>query len=267
MTRVEVEPGVRVFAREDGRGDPVVALVAGFGLDHRVWDHQAQALAHSHRVIRVDQRGHGISDKPAHGYDIARLSGDLAAVLEAMDASGVTVVGWSFGGQVAFHLASERPDLVARLVLVGSNGVRASRSAGFPFGRPPEMLEPALVRAEQEDRAAARRDTIVSGFAGPPDRDLVDRLVDTSLHMPSAVALACYHSMLTTDLVDRIPAVTMPVLQLVGRHDPVHSARGAHWLAAQLGDSRLVEIDDCGHYPMFEAPATFGAELAAFCRP
>ncbi len=82
--------------------------------------------------------------------------------------------------------------------------------------------------------------------------------------MPSWAAVACYRSMLTTDLLADIPRVTQPVLQIIGETDPVHSAKGARWLRRQLHNATLVEIPDCGHYPMLEAADAFDTALAQF---
>ena len=142
--------------------------------------------------------------------------------------------------------------------------VRASRSPEFPFGREPGPTVAALVGAERRDRIAARRATIASGFAGEPDPQVLDWLVRCSRRMPSWAAVACYRSMLETDLVDDLPTVDLPVLQVIGEKDPVHSAKGARWLQERLADARLVELAGCGHYPMIEAPDAFDEALLAF---
>jgi pimeloyl-ACP methyl ester carboxylesterase len=263
MLHVEVEPGVRLFVQDLGTGRPIV-LLAGFGLSHEVWDGQVRVLGERHRVLCVDLRGHGRSDRPLGDYGIDRLARDVQAVLAQLDLTGVTLVGWSFGGQVAFRIAAAAPERLSQLVLVASNGVRASRSAEFPFGAPPEELEPSLIRAELTSRAAARRSTILSGFHQVPDEDTLSWLVRCSLQMPSWAAVACYRSMLRTDLVGDLPRVTVPVLQVIGEMDPVHSSGGARWLNERLADARLVELADCGHYPMFEAADEFNQALLDF---
>jgi pimeloyl-ACP methyl ester carboxylesterase len=264
VTYVEVDNGVRLHVQDLGAG-PAVVLVSGFGLDHRLWDRQVRVLTGlGHRVVCVSQRGHGRSDKPLHGYDIDRLATDLATALERLGVRDAAVVGHSFGGQVAFHASAVAPQVVSKLVLVGSNAVRASRSDGFPFGAPPEAILDALVADEHEDRIAARYKTILSGFGGEPDQRLVDWLVRCSLRMPSWSAIACYRSMLTADLLAEIPCVTQPVLQIIGSTDPVHSAKGARWLQRQLTNATLLEIADCGHYPMLEAADAFDAALSKF---
>ena len=69
---------------------------------------------------------------------------------------------------------------------------------------------------------------------------------------------------MTTDLLADVPRVTQPVLQIIGTAEPVQSAKGARWLEQQLPDARLVEIPDCGHYPMLEAADAFDAALTKF---
>ncbi|MEJ8279455.1 alpha/beta fold hydrolase [Pseudonocardia spirodelae] len=266
MTVVEVEPGVRVYVSthgEDRDADPLL-LVPGFGLTHEVWDRQVRLAGASRRVLAVDQRGHGRSDAPAGGYDLDRLSLDLEVVLDSCGVEQADVLGWSFGGQVAFRFAATRPDRVGRLVLVGSNAVRASRSAEFPFGRDPDRAERAMAEVEQRDRIAARRMFIAASFAREPRQDVLDHLVGLSLRMPSWAALACARTMFHSDLVEDVPRVTVPVLQVMGSADPVHRTDGALWLRDRLADSRLVELPGCGHYPMFEAADAFDAALGDF---
>lgn len=266
MPLVQVEPGVYVFAQDLGEGRPVV-LLAGFGLNHEVWDAQVRRLADAgHRVVCIDLRGTGLSDKPLGGYEIERLALDVVAVLDELDLDAVTLVGWSFGGQVAFRVAASASGRLAQLVLVASNAVRASRSEAFPFGQPPEELEPGLIRAEENGRIAARRQTIAAGFHGEPDEQTLAWLTGCSLRMPSWAAVACYRSMLRTDLTDDVPRVSVPVLQVFGANDPVHSRGGARWLSERLADGTIAELEDCGHFPMFEAREEFDAALLGFIR-
>ena len=264
MAFIEVDAGVRIHVQDLGDG-PAVALISGFGLDHELWDRQVRVLTERGlRILCVDQRGHGLSDNPLHGYEIERLAADLVSALGRLEIGSATVVGHSFGGQVAFRAAASAPELVTGLVLVGSNGVRASRSESFPFGGPPGPLLEGMMADEHTNRVSARYRTIGSAFAHEPDPRTVDWLVRCSLRMPSWAATACYRSLLTTDLLADIPRVTQPVLQIIGTNDPVHSAKGARWLQQQLSDATLVEVPDCGHYPMLEAPDVFETELLKF---
>jgi non-heme chloroperoxidase len=266
---VEVEPGVSLFVQDVGAGRPVVML-AGFGLNHEVWDGQVRELSSSggagYRTVCVDLRGTGRSDKPVGDYSMERLAADVVAVMDALDLRDVTLVGYSFGGQIGLRVASSgvAADRLAQLVLVCSNGVRASRSDAFPYGPPPDALEVALVRSERTRRPAARRRAVASGFFAEPDADLLDWLARLQLQMPSWAAVPCYRTYLHTDLCSALADVRVPVLQVLGVEDPVTAVAGAPWVQSQLADARLVAIEECGHYPMFEAQEQFDAALAGF---
>jgi non-heme chloroperoxidase len=268
-TTIEVESGVRLHVLDDGAAvvdGPPVMLLAGLGLDHESWAGPAAALARRHRVVRVDLRGTGRSDAPTGGYSLDRLAQDVITVLDRLDLSDVVLIGHSFGAQIGLLVAATVPGRLSRLGLVCSNGVRASRSDAFPFGLPPDRLERALVRAERENRVQARRQNVRAGFPASPDPDpaLVERLVECQLRMPSWAAVASLRTYLHADLTAELAAVKMPVLQILGADDPVTSVEGGPWVQEHLSDGRLVVLETCGHYPMFEAPERFEALLADF---
>jgi non-heme chloroperoxidase len=265
VSRFEVEPGVSLYAQDLGSG-PAVVLIAGFGLSHEVWDAEVRELtAAEHRAVCVDLRGTGESDKPLHGYELERLTADVEAVLAGLGVQGATVVGWSFGGQIAFNLAAVAAERVGRLVLLCSNGVRGPcRSASFPFGAQPDSLLHALQHGERQDRLTARRKTLASGFAGEGDPDALRFLLSVSLRMPSWAAIASYETYLTSELVAAMPQVGVPVLQILGTADPTLPAGAAEWVRERLADARVIELDGCGHYPMFEAGPEFRSALLEF---
>jgi non-heme chloroperoxidase len=276
QSAVEVEPGVRLHITDEGPAagspDRPVVLLPGLGLDHESWDGPAATLRRRHRVVRIDLRGTGRSDAPAGDYSLGRLALDVTTVLDRLDLADVALAGHSFGGQIALLVAATTPERLSRIALVASHGVRASRSDAFPFGPPAEKLEAVLVEAEREDRASARRRNVLAGFrsaatdpAGSgPDPALVDRLVGWQLRMPSRAAIASYRTYLHSDLTGELAAVKLPVLQILGADDPVTPLDGAAWVQARLADGRLVVLDRCGHYPMFEARHRFDSLLAEF---
>lgn len=269
-TAVEVEPGVRLHVVDTGPsgGDPPVVLLAGLGLDSESWAGPAATLARHSRVVAIDLRGTGRSDAPTGGYSLERLARDVIAVLDRLDLSDVVLVGHSFGAQIALVVAATVPGRLCRLALVCSNGVRASRSDAFPFGAAPDRLERVLLEAEAKDRVAARRQNVRAGFpaTGDPDPALVERLVGWQLRMPSEAMLASLRTYLHSDLTAELAAVKMPVLQILGADDPVTSVEGGPWVQDRLADGRLVVLDGCGHYPMFEAPERFEGLLADFAQ-
>ncbi|MFD8098500.1 alpha/beta fold hydrolase [Nocardia fluminea] len=249
-----------LFTQDVGAG-PAVVMLAGFGLDRRIWDGQVEALARTHRVVCVDLLGTGGSPKPLDGYSTTEQADLVLAALDHLGVGEFALVGHSFGGMVAFAVAAIVPSRVRKLILVGSNGVRAGRSASFPFGAPGEKLLPLLVDTERRDRAAGRRRTLAAGFAEEPDRATLDHLVAISMTMPSWSAIPTLENMYRTDQLAMIPLLPMPVCFLVGELDRVHPSTGALWLQTQLRSATVEIVPAAGHYLMLENPDAFNALL------
>lgn len=107
--------GSTLHYEERGSGPPLL-LVHGTGTYADIWSPVLDGLARSHRVIAYDRRGFAHSSS-ALGGGLAEHARDAAALLNALDASPATVVGWSGGGVIALDLAASFPDCVEALVL------------------------------------------------------------------------------------------------------------------------------------------------------
>jgi pimeloyl-ACP methyl ester carboxylesterase len=258
---IEVEPGVRLFVQQVGSGDPVV-LIPGWAMSHATWDSQVRVLADTHRVVCIDLRGHGRSDKPYGDYSIDRHAADVAAVLAAVDLRGVTLVGWSMGGSVAFRVAATVPDRVIRLVLAGSNGVKYLADDAFPNGFPVEAAT-TLLDGELHARPRYRREAMTAAMFKPDD-PTVDWLVADSMQTPSWAGAASIEGLLAADHRADMAAVTIPVLFLHGAEDAFWNVAGSRWVAERLSNARLVELPACGHCPHIEAADIFNQELERF---
>jgi pimeloyl-ACP methyl ester carboxylesterase len=257
MPHIEVEPGVEIYAQDVGTGRPLV-LLHGWAFDHRVWDRQVTAFADlGYRVICIDLRGHGRSSHPYGGYSIERLGQDVVGVLDRLELQDAALVGWSLGGLVAFRVAVTSPERLRGLVLVGSNGVATTRKPGFPFGAPAESHEAHVVHLEKTDRLASRRALIVGAFAEPPPADLTAHVLTLTLATPSWAGAATLRTLMQTDQVEDIGRLTLPATQILGAKDPVVSQRAGEWLQAHVPQLCRIELADCGHYPMMEAPDAF----------
>jgi 3-oxoadipate enol-lactonase len=109
-------PIADIRRHREGSG-PAVVMLHCLGVDHRLWDHAAAALAADHCVLRYDFPGHHESPAPDGAYTIEDLSAQLAAILDAEKIETASLVGISLGGLVAQHFAATHPDRVERLVL------------------------------------------------------------------------------------------------------------------------------------------------------
>jgi pimeloyl-ACP methyl ester carboxylesterase len=100
-------PGIRLSVREwEGEGRPVLCL-HGLASNARWWDLVAGYLAPRYRVVAVDLRGHGRSDRPEHGYSFPEVGGDLVSLVAEVELESPVLVGHSWGASVALWLAAE----------------------------------------------------------------------------------------------------------------------------------------------------------------
>ncbi len=130
--------GVRTSYVSRGAGSPVVML-HGFPDTRRTFDLQVGPLLDAgFRVVTPDLRGYGASSKPRSGYSLSHLAKDVARLVVELDAGPLPIVGHDWGGAIAWQLATERPDLVSRLVILNA-----------PH---PVLLSDALLRSREQLR-------------------------------------------------------------------------------------------------------------------
>lgn len=123
--RVSSDPLVRLSAIDVSPDHPqrTFIFLHGFGGQAEQWHYQLQKFSLENRVIALDLRGHGFSDKPARGYEMTRIQADLDSVLDVLKVSDKFVlIGHSFGGAIATEYAVHHPERVERLVLIASAG-------------------------------------------------------------------------------------------------------------------------------------------------
>ncbi|MEI8408907.1 MULTISPECIES: alpha/beta fold hydrolase [unclassified Kribbella] len=116
--------GVRTYYEVLGDGDPVVLLHGG-GTAGGSWSAQAPELAKQYRVFIPDRRGHGRSPDVEGPVTFEVYAADTVAFLEALELDPVHLIGWSDGGKVGVRVALSRPDLVRKLVMIGTEHTRA----------------------------------------------------------------------------------------------------------------------------------------------
>lgn len=104
--------------------------------------HPSAPLRAGFRAIAVDQRGHGLSDKPDSGYAFDDVCGDLAALIDELKLERPVIAGHSWGGNVAIQLAADRPDLVSGVVLVDGGFLEISSFEGMTWERTEQLMAP-----------------------------------------------------------------------------------------------------------------------------
>jgi pimeloyl-ACP methyl ester carboxylesterase len=139
--------GIELSVREWPGEERPFLLVHGLASNAKTWDGVATRLnANGHRVVAIDQRGHGLSDKPETGYGFAYVTSDLHTLIEALGMQQPLLAGQSWGGNVVLHFAARYPDATSGVVLVdgGTSDISARPGATWEETeqrmRPPNLL-------------------------------------------------------------------------------------------------------------------------------
>jgi pimeloyl-ACP methyl ester carboxylesterase len=264
-TDLRVVDGVRLHVRDEGPRDAeAVVLLHGLGASLHTWDPWAAALARDRRVIRLDLPGHGLTGPSPDGdYTDVRAHRLLAALLDSLRLGRVTVVGHSMGGRLAWSFAAERPERVARLVLIAPDGFA---SPGFEYDRPADVPA-ALGLMRWVLPAPLLRANLAPAYADP------DRITEETFRRYQDLLLAPGNreAMLTrlrqtvlTDPAPRLARITAPTLVLWGEADGMIPVRNADDYARRMPHATVVRLPGLGHVPFEEAPAVALGPVRAF---
>jgi pimeloyl-ACP methyl ester carboxylesterase len=253
---------------------PTALLLHATGFLAAVWWPIAEALSQRYRVLALDQRGHGDSDKPPRGYHRLDLVADLRAFLDALELKGIIGIGHSAGAANIACCEALRPGSFRRAVLIE------------PIVFPPSIREIAGERMSRLPRGALRRRTVwptreallKSYRSRPPFKtwreDVLRLYVEHGTHLredgqvelkcPGPIEAQMYAGATPFDAFELLPDVACPALVVRGEHSDSHLPFIAQAIADQMPDAGVVTIEGAGHFCPMENPDAVLAEITRF---
>lgn len=200
-----------------------------------IWKEIDGPLAERGTVARIDQRGHGESDAPPGPYHREDLAGDAIAVVRALGGEKTILVGHSMGGIVSMTAALAFPERIAGLVLIGTASQCNEKTAGW--------YERIAAAGERDGNDGLRR-----AIYGEKSRKQIRGDAQGIAHVTRTLK-----SLYDDPLTPKLPAISCPVLLVVGDKDPM-GAKASSILAEKFADAELVTVPDCGHWVHVERP-------------
>jgi proline iminopeptidase len=260
----------RLFVVERGNGHPVIVLHGGPGMDHHEFGDYLDPLADAFRLLLVDQRSQGRSDRaPAHTWTLERMAQDVIMLARAMGLERYAVLGHSFGAFVALQNAVDFPGMAAQTIV--SSGVpsmtylKAVERHLLAFG-PIELREQVIRSWEREahartpeDVASILLDQWPFQFADPTDARIGEYVRRSAGGVFDAGVLRHFASSGYggIEVRDRLGEVASPVLVLAGRHDRTCGVDAAEAIAAGIPGAELVVFERSGHMAFVEEQSSW----------
>jgi 3-oxoadipate enol-lactonase len=262
MPYARASDGIRLHYDILGRAKaPVVLMIQGLGADKHGWDMQRFALALQYRVIALDNRGAGRSDKPFGTYTLEQMADDAIAVLDHAGVERAHVVGASMGGAITQIVAIKHPHRVSSITLA------CTACRNHPWRR--ELLSGWATTATERGMGAMTH-TAARWVIGPRSfRRLAPAfgwLGPLARGRPSHAFVAQCRAILATDdsLADELANVSVPALVLVGNQDILTPRGDSEELAERIPGAELVVISGAAHGFMVEHATTFNRVLLDF---
>ncbi|MES2435786.1 MAG: alpha/beta fold hydrolase [Pseudomonadota bacterium] len=236
-------------------GGPAVVLLHALGTNLTIWDEVVGLLPTGCRVLRFDQRGHGLSDVPEPPYAMGALIRDAERMMAHFEMRDAVVVGLSLGGLVAQGLAVKRLDLVRGMVL--SNTAAKIGSAAMWGERVASVQTEGLAAYAPGamERMFGRRWQEVAGM--PRVRAMLEG-------MDARGWVGCASAIAGTDFYTPTAGLTLPTLAIAGALDGTTPPDLVRETADLILGSRWHLIRGAGHVPMVEKPVEYADVVSAF---
>lgn len=218
-----------------------IVLVCGLGVSSRYMIPAAIELAEEFNVSCPDLPGFGKSSKPARTLNIPELADALDAFLQESKISRATIVGHSFGCQIAVEFALRYPEKLERLVLAAPSGDPCVNSAFSYFGR-----------------------LLLDAFIEP--FSLIPIAIGDYFRAGLIRGFRTFQFALEDRLEDKLPQIDIPTLVVRGAKDPIVTAEWVRQITKLLPHSYLVTIEDAAHAVNYNSPKAFIQVICEFVR-
>ena len=271
-SRLVAVNGLRLHYLDFGGDGPTAVLHHATGFHAWVWTPIADALTRRHRVLSLDARGHGDSDKPAGGYEWKQFVGDLTGFIETLRLGRVLGVGHSLGATTTAGVAAERPDLFSAAVLLDP--------VLYPRGyrRPSDEDNPMAVIARRRREVWDSHEQVFQSFRSRAafakwGDDLLRLYVQQGfaafeggvrLKCPASVEAQVFGMDMHIDGWEMMSRVRVPTLLMRGGESDKLAAEGADELVRLLPHGLLRTLPKTTHTFPMEAPDEVARAILEF---
>jgi 3-oxoadipate enol-lactonase len=248
--------GLKIHYDVHGEGPPLVLIHAN-PFDRRLWTYQVSRFSPFYKVIAIDLRGYGLSDKPDGAFTLRDMADDVLGVCADEGVEKAIFAGVSVGSGIALLIGTEEPEKAHAVILVGgsSDGPRDVESIvkGFEGKALGEYLMQLM------------RGYVAPGFADTQLGGWLLRLFVENAHTLNQTCIAnIFRARGSYDMTDRLADMTVPTLVINGEHDL--SLAGGTKTASLIPGAEHVIIKNTGHACCIEDPAGFDSAMIAFLR-
>lgn len=263
MAYLNTDDGKKVYYEDYGSGDTALVLVHGWGMGVRVWDYNlATFVGAGYRVVAIDHRGCGKSDKDFADMGVNAIAGDVVALVKELGLNKVVLNGWSLGGAVVVEAARQLGTHCAGLILTCGATPCYLQKPDYAFGGTDEALAGTL-----EAMLADRVNFLVGLSGGVCATEVSQSVVDWMWAMfmeSSPLAAQALGELGPLDQRQILGELSVPIMSVVGSHDAVVDPQVCRSVAQYNAAAMIVEFEDSGHAPFIDEAARYNDTVLIF---
>jgi pimeloyl-ACP methyl ester carboxylesterase len=264
--RISGGGGIQLNLVETGNpnGRPIL-FIHGFSQCWRAWIRQLSSdLADNYRLVAMDMRGHGLSDKPRDGYADSRLwADDVNAAIMSLRLERPILCGWSYGPLLIFdYIRHYGESAIGGIHMVGGISKLGSEEAASVIT--PEFLGllPGLFSTQAEESLRSLMQLLRICFFQEPSREELESMLEYNLNVPPYVRQALFSRSLDND--DILPTIRTPVLITQGAEDAIVKPAVIDQHKAVFARAHVHLMANAGHAAFWDDPVNFNRRLRVF---
>ncbi len=260
MTQYIASDNTPIYFTDTGAG-PVLLLAHGYGCTSRYFRKNIPELSKHFRVIAVDLRGQGHSNKVTKGPRVSRLATDIHGLLTELNLTNVTYLGWSMGASVGWNYWDLfGADRLAKFIFVDEPALAAADTDN-PTGAM-SMDDLTAFQNNMRNHTDATIETFIRSLLHKKELNIDDLVADSQLGNGDFLSQLIFnHHVL--DWSDVLPTITLPTLVFSGENSLVNWKSTKH-VSDIISNSRFERFSDAGHMLFFEYPEKFNQLVTEF---
>ena len=240
-----------------GTGDTLLVLVHGWAINKDYWKNQVDTFSKRFTVAAIDLGGHGQSGKNRESFTAADYANDVMAVINAVGADHIILVGHSMSGDIVLQVANKIPGKVKGII-----GVDNFKSVSESYSKADEAGIDSFKIALHKNYKEVVTEWCYKGLFPPgySDSNMIKKLLSDVLATDSSISIKTIENMIASDLGigERLKKLSIPLYVITSDYAPVDVATLKKYCRAGFYEKI---IRGTGHYPMLEKPEAFNRLL------
>jgi len=259
---------------DEGNSKNILVFIHGLGSYLKAWDRNIPVLKNYFRCIAIDLPGYGKSSKHIHNGSVSFYVEIIYEFISKLNLQNVSLVGHSMGGQIVSGYTIKHPEQINKLILAAPAGFETFNEDEVELIK--KIISPEIIFRTSEDQI--RLNYKFNFFQMPIEAEemITDRIVIKSdggfLNHCTVVSNSLF-GLLNAPVFNQLKEIEIPTLILFGKNDLLIPNKSLHQTsteeiakigASQIKNSKVILLEDCGHFLQYEKPDEFNSQMISF---